>query len=165
LTKVAACAVGIGAIAVLAAGCGESTTSYNAPTVSNSAIQTDSQGHTVTAPAVSATPAGSSAAAAAAGCGKPSCDTTLNISTDPTQLAFVPTTLTAPPGKVTIVMKNASAIPHSVAIQAPGDVAGAIVNQGQTSTTTATLKAGTYQYYCTVPGHKEAGMVGTLTVS
>jgi uncharacterized cupredoxin-like copper-binding protein len=25
--------------------------------------------------------------------------------------------------------------------------------------------AGTYQFYCAEPGHKEAGMVGTLTVS
>ena len=165
LTKAAACAVGIGAIAVVAAGCGSTSTSYNAPTVSNSAIQTDSSGKTITAPAASASAGGSGAPAAAAGCGKPVCDTTLNIATDPTQLAYIPTTLTAPAGKVTIIMKNASAIPHSVAIQAPGDVAGAVVNQGQTSTTTATLKAGTYQYYCTVPGHRQAGMVGTLTVS
>jgi plastocyanin len=162
LTKAAACAVAIGAIAVVATGCGESTTSYNAPTVSNSAIQTDSSGHTISAPNPSATPAGT---AAAAGCGKPVCNTTLKLDTDATALAFVPTSLTAPPGKITIVMKNDSAIPHSVAIDAPGAVAGQIVNQGGTSTATATLKAGSYQYYCTVPGHKAAGMVGTLTVT
>ena len=77
----------------------------------------------------------------------------------------MPTALTAPAGKITIIMKNDSAIQHSVAIKAPGDVPGQIVNQGQTSTTTATLKAGSYQYYCTVPGHEAAGMVGTLTVT
>jgi plastocyanin len=163
LTKAAACAVGIGAIAIIATGCGESTTSYNAPTVSNSAIQTDSQGHTISAPNATAAPSGS-AAAQAKGCGKPVCDTTLKIGTDATALAFVPTSLTAPAGKVTIVMTNDSAIPHSVAIDAPGATAGAVVNQGGTSTTTATLKAGSYQYYCTVPGHRAAGMVGTLTV-
>jgi plastocyanin len=162
LTKAVACSVAIGAITVVAAGCGTSSTSYNAPTVTNSAIQTDSQGHTITAPAA-ATPTASGAAAA--GCGKPVCDTTLNIGTDATQLAFVPTSLTAPAGKVTIIMKNDSAIPHSVAIEAPGATAGAIVNQGQTSKTTATLKAGTYPYFCTVPGHRQAGMVGTLTVT
>jgi plastocyanin len=164
VTKAAACSVAIGAIAVVAAGCGSSTTSYNAPTVTNSAIQTNSQGQTetVTTPVAAAAQGGSSPAA---GCGKPTCDTTLALDTDPTQLAFVPTTLTAPAGKITINMKNDSAIQHSVAIKAPGAVAGQIVNQGQTSTATATLKAGTYQYYCTVPGHAQAGMVGTLTVT
>jgi len=162
LTKAVACSVAIGAIAVVAAGCASSSTSYNAPTVTNSAIQTDSSGKTITAPAAAAAAGG---AAPAAGCGKPVCDTTLTIGTDPTNLAFVPTSLTAPAGKVTIIMTNNSAIPHSVAIEAPGDVQGAIVNQGQTSKTTAVLKAGSYTYFCTVPGHRQAGMVGTLTVS
>jgi plastocyanin len=162
-TKAAACSVAIGAIAVLAAGCGSADTSNNAPTVTNSAIQTNSQGQTVTAPAAAAAPSGSSSAPA--GCGKPSCNTTLSLDTDPTLLAFVPTSLTAPAGKVTINMKNDSAIPHSVAIDAPGNVPGKVVNQGQMSTTTATLKAGSYTYYCTVPGHRQAGMVGTLTVT
>jgi plastocyanin len=35
---------------------------------------------------------------------------------------------------------------------------------GKVSTVTVTLKKGTYEYYCPVPGHKEAGMKGTLTV-
>lgn len=91
--------------------------------------------------------------------------TTLQLGTDPNALAFVPTTLTAPAGKVTIVLTNDSAIQHSIAIKAPGDVPGQVVSQGQMSTTTATLKAGTYQYYCTVPGHAQSGMVGTLTVT
>jgi len=160
VTKAAACAVAIGAIAVVAVGCGSSSTSYNAPTVSNSAIQTNSQGQTETLTTPSAAAQQGTAASS-----KPGAPTTLHIDTDPTQLAFVPTSLTAPAGKITIIMKNDSAIQHSVAIDAPGDVPGQIVNQGQTSTTTATLKAGSYTYYCTVPGHRQAGMVGTLTVT
>jgi len=160
VTKAAACAVAIGAVAVVAVGCGVSSTSYNAPTVTNSAIQTNSQGQTETLTTASAAAQQGTAASS-----KPGGPTTLNIATDPVQLAFVPTALTAPAGKITIVMKNDSPIQHSVAIKAPGDVPGQIVNQGQTSTTTATLKAGSYQYYCTVPGHEAAGMVGTLTVT
>jgi plastocyanin len=91
--------------------------------------------------------------------------TTLHLATDPNALAFVPTTLTAPAGKVTLVLTDDSAIQHSIAIKAAGDVPGQIVNQGEMSTTTATLAPGTYQYYCTVPGHAAAGMVGTLTVT
>lgn len=93
------------------------------------------------------------------------CATTLHITTSAQQLAFVPTHLTAPEGRITIVMTDTSSIDHSVAIDAPGAVPGQIVNPGQVSTTTATLGPGSYQYYCTVPGHREAGMVGTLTVT
>ena len=82
-----------------------------------------------------------------------------------TTTAAASTSQTAPAGKVTIVLTNDSAIQHSIAIKAPGDVPGQVVSQGQMSTTTATLKAGTYQYYCTVPGHAQSGMVGTLTVT
>jgi len=95
----------------------------------------------------------------------PQSGTTLHLGTDPNALAFVPTTLTAPARKVTIILTDDSAIQHSIAIKAPGDVAGQIVNPGQTSTTTATLTPGTYQYYCTVPGHAQSGTVGTLTVT
>lgn len=62
VTKAAACSVAIGAIAVVGVGCGTSSTSYNAPTVTNSAVQTNSQGQTetVTTPAAAAAQGGSS---------------------------------------------------------------------------------------------------------
>lgn len=90
--------------------------------------------------------------------------TTLALQADPTgQLKYVETKLTAKPGKITIKLTNASAVPHDVAIDgAPG--ASEVVQDGGTSELTVTLPAGTYQYYCTVPGHRQAGMVGTLTV-
>ncbi len=161
LTKAAACAIAIGAIAITASGCGSANTSANAPTVQNSAVQTNAQGQTISTPSASASTGG----AAAAGCGKPVCSTTLKLETDPINLAFAVTSLSAPAGKVTIVMTNMSPIQHNIAIDVPGAVQGKIVSKGGVSTATATLKAGTYQYYCAVPGHRAAGMQGTLTVS
>ena len=62
-------------------------------------------------------------------------------------------------------MKNPSALPHDVAIEGNGvDVKGKTVTQGGTSTVSATLKAGTYTFYCSVDSHRQAGMEGTLTV-
>ena len=84
---------------------------------------------------------------------------------DPSQLKFNQDALSAAPGKVTIVMKNPSALQHNVAIEGNGvDAAGQIVGQGGTSKATATLKAGTYTFYCAVDGHRAAGMQGTLTI-
>ena len=38
-----------------------------------------------------------------------------------------------------------------------------LIAQGKTSTSVE-LAAGTYTFFCTVPGHREAGMVGTLQI-
>jgi uncharacterized cupredoxin-like copper-binding protein len=38
------------------------------------------------------------------------------------------------------------------------------IQDGGTATLTVDLPAGTYEYYCDVPGHRQAGMIGTLTV-
>ena len=90
---------------------------------------------------------------------------TLSLQADPSQLKFDKSALSAKPGKVTIVMKNPSTLPHDVAIEGNGvDVTGKTVTQGGTSTATATLKAGTYTFYCSVDSHRQAGMEGTLTV-
>jgi uncharacterized cupredoxin-like copper-binding protein len=92
----------------------------------------------------------------------------LKLSADPGgQLRFTASTLTAKPGKVTLVMANPSSagMEHGIAVDGNGvDSDGPIVEPGGTSTTTVSLKEGTYSYYCPVPGHRQAGMVGTLTV-
>jgi plastocyanin len=90
---------------------------------------------------------------------------TLQLAASPTQIAFDTTQLTSEPGKVTIDFDNPAAIEHDVAIeQGDKEIAkSALVTEGKTSVT-ADLAPGTYTFLCTVPGHAEAGMEGTLTV-
>jgi plastocyanin len=90
---------------------------------------------------------------------------TLQLAADPTQIAFDTTTLSSKPGKVTIEFDNPSAIEHDVAIEKGGEelAKSALVTEGKTSVS-ADLEPGTYTFLCTVPGHAEAGMEGTLTV-
>jgi uncharacterized cupredoxin-like copper-binding protein len=90
----------------------------------------------------------------------------LKLAADPGgQLKFDKTSLTADAGKVTIEMKNDSKIPHDISIDGKGvDEKGKDVTGGGTSTVTATLKPGSYIFYCAVPGHRQGGMEGTLTV-
>jgi plastocyanin len=88
---------------------------------------------------------------------------TLSIPADPTgALAYAFGKATATPGKVTFVMPNPSPIQHNIALK--GDGNGAIVGTGGKSNFSVTLKKGTYEYYCQVPGHEAGGMKGTLTV-
>lgn len=91
--------------------------------------------------------------------------TTLKLAASPTALAFDKKSLTAKAGEVTVDFDNPSPIPHNVVIEADGkELAGfEPIAEGEESET-ADLKAGTYTFYCSVPGHREAGMEGTLTV-
>ena len=75
---------------------------------------------------------------------------------------FASTMATAKAGKLEIVMPNPSSVQHNIAIQ--GGETGPVIGQGQESKISPTLKAGEYQYLCTVPGHAAGGMKGTLTV-
>ena len=87
----------------------------------------------------------------------------LTIPADATgALAFQYGKATAPAGKVTVSMPNPAPIQHDISIQGVGK--GPVVGTGGTSTFTATLKPGSYTFLCTVPGHAQAGMKGTLTV-
>ncbi len=90
----------------------------------------------------------------------------LEIDADPTgQLKFLASTATATPGSVTLRMANKSSVSHDIAIEGGGlNQLGKIVTNGGVSTVTATLKPGKYTFYCSVPGHRAAGMLGTLTV-
>jgi plastocyanin len=92
---------------------------------------------------------------------------TLKFEADPNgELAYTSTSETAKAGKVTVEFKNPQALTHDVAIEdSSGKEVGAteLIASGS-DTTTVDLKPGTYTYFCTVPGHREAGMEGTLTV-
>ena len=91
--------------------------------------------------------------------------TTLQLAASPTKIAYDTTELTAKAGKVTIDFDNPAAIEHDVAIEKDGkEIAkSALISEGKTSVTRE-LEPGTYTFLCTVPGHAEAGMEGTLTV-
>ncbi|MDQ6749913.1 MAG: plastocyanin/azurin family copper-binding protein [Actinomycetota bacterium] len=91
---------------------------------------------------------------------------TLEIDAFPSgDLKFVPIAATAKPGKVLVKSLNKSSVGHNIAVQGPGAMqAGAVVQGGATSQVTVDLKPGTYTFLCTVPGHEQAGMKGTLTV-
>ena len=86
------------------------------------------------------------------------------IPADPQRLAFARAEVSAPAGTITLRMPNPSETPHNIAIDEPSPVEGDVVGKGGVSQITAELPAGSYEYYCSVPGHREAGMVGTLTV-
>ncbi|HWI95535.1 MAG TPA: plastocyanin/azurin family copper-binding protein [Solirubrobacterales bacterium] len=92
---------------------------------------------------------------------------TLEFEADPSgELAYTSTSETAKAGKVTVAFKNPQSLTHDVAIEdSSGKEVGAteLIADGS-DTTSVDLKPGTYTYFCTVPGHREAGMEGTLTV-
>lgn len=66
VTKAAACVLAIGAIGIVAAGCGSANTDANAPTVANTAVQTNAQGDTISSASSSAAPAGTSSGSSSA---------------------------------------------------------------------------------------------------
>jgi plastocyanin len=90
---------------------------------------------------------------------------TLKLSASPTDLAFNTTSLSSKPGKVTIDFDNPAALEHNVAIEQNGEqiAVSETLAEGKTSVS-ADLAPGTYTYLCTIPGHAEAGMEGTLVV-
>ena len=92
---------------------------------------------------------------------------TLKLAANPAgQLAYDTKQLSAKAGKVTIDMTNMSPVEHDVAVAQGTSVVGQTpVFTGGSKSVTLTLKPGTYTFYCTVPGHRQAGMEGTLTVS
>ena len=89
----------------------------------------------------------------------------LQLAADPSgKLKFTTSKLSAKAGTVTIDFSNQSSVPHAVAVEGHGvDKDGQTITKGS-NTLTVKLKPGTYEFYCPVDGHKQAGMEGTLTV-
>jgi uncharacterized cupredoxin-like copper-binding protein len=109
------------------------------------------------------------------------------VAADPTLLQYQQTSLTVPAEQeTTITFNNPSAVPHNWVLVEPGQeqavataaaatngdptgidgviTGGAPIASSSEPITIPALEAGEYPYICTVPGHYQAGMVGTLTV-
>lgn len=91
---------------------------------------------------------------------------TVTFEADPSALAYTQTDVTAKAGNATIEFDNPSSTGHDVVIEdeSGSEVARTDIVTDTTTSTTADLKPGTYTFFCSVPGHREAGMEGTLTV-
>lgn len=145
------------AAGVLVAGCGSSSSSSTSSTTESSAA----------APATTSTAASSSSAAGASTPAPSGAAQVLKLAADPSGgLSYNTTALTAHPGKVTIEFTNSAPIEHNVTVASgAGATEGATPTfSGATKSITLNLKAGTYSFYCSVPGHRQAGMQGTLKV-
>jgi plastocyanin len=146
------------AVVLALAGCGsssKSTSSSSAPAGGTEAPTTSSAAP-ATSPSTSTTPAATSGGASTV---------SLAANTEG-QLKFDKTSLTAKAGSVTIAFTNQSSIPHNVTVaSSSGSTVGSTVTfSGGSKTLTVSLKPGTYKFFCSVPGHRQAGMEGTLTV-
>jgi plastocyanin len=82
-------------------------------------------------------------------------------------LKFEPGSLSAKAGEITITMTNPDGnnLPHDIALEGDGvNETGEVVQPGGTSEVKATVKPGTYTFFCSVGSHRQNGMEGTLTV-
>ncbi len=136
-------------VALALTGCGSSNTSS-----------------TSTSPPSSTSAATTSASAPASSEGQ-SASSTLAVAANPEgQLKFDKSALSAKAGKVTIDFTNTSSLGHNMTVEsAAGKVEGSTPTfSGGSKTVTLNLKPGTYKFFCSVPGHRMAGMEGSLTV-
>jgi plastocyanin len=146
------------AVALGISACGGSSGSSSSSSSAAATPPASSSTATSPPPTPSTSAASSSATASSA----------LSVAADPTgALKFTKSTLIAKAGAITISFTNKSPLAHNLTVQqgTNGPVLGATPTfTGGTKTLKLTLEAGTYTYYCSVPGHRAAGMQGTLTV-
>jgi plastocyanin len=90
---------------------------------------------------------------------------TLELAAEPAAIAYDKTKLSSKPGEVTIDFSNPAPLQHDVVISEDDRILAQsdLISDSQTSVS-AELAPGSYVFYCSVPGHREAGMQGTLSV-
>jgi plastocyanin len=137
---------------------GATATTQSSSSATAATPATSAPASTPTATTGSPAPASSPAAGAT---------TKLKLAANPAgQLAYDTKQLSAKAGTVTIEMTNMSPIEHDVAVSEGSKILGQTpIFSGGTKSVTLKLKPGTYTFFCTVPGHRQAGMEGTLSVS
>jgi plastocyanin len=162
------------AVALVFAGCAQDSTDT---TDDNPAMQEQVMKGTA---AEGASAAAGSAATDKTGSSMKSTDTTrtpakggtsgtkVALAADPTgALKYNTTSLNAGAGDVTIAFQNKSSVPHNVTITGSGNKklgATADISGSSAVLKLKGVKAGTYTFFCSIPGHEQAGMKGTLTV-
>ena len=132
------------------AGCGSSSSSSSSASTAAEAPTTSSAATSTSAPAT--TSGGSSK---------------VSLEANPEgQLEYNTKSLSAKAGKVSVDFTNSSSLPHNVTIESSsGEKVGATPTfSGGSKSLSVSLKPGTYKFFCSVPGHRQAGMEGTLTV-
>ncbi len=79
-------------------------------------------------------------------------------------IAFEPNEFTiAADTDVVVALPNEGGLEHNFVIDELG-IESELAPSGGSTTVTINAPAGTYEFYCSIPGHRKAGMVGTLTV-
>jgi plastocyanin len=119
----------------------------------------DDNSTTAASTPASTTPAGGGTASAGG--------STVDISTPSGgTLAFDQKDVSAKAGTVTIDFDNKQPVPHDVKVEDSSgkELGGTDLTTSGTANATVDLQPGTYTFFCSVPGHREAGMEGTLTV-
>lgn len=81
------------------------------------------------------------------------------------EFKFTPSTDTVAKG-TKITFKNAGHVGHDLKLAHAGKVVAGtrVIQSGQSASFTVNLPPGTYQMFCSVPGHEQAGMKGTIVV-
>jgi plastocyanin len=139
-------------MALAFAGCGGSSSKSSTESTPSVATPTTASSAATSTPASPSATGGSS----------------LSLAADPEgQLKFDKSSLTAKAGTVKLTFTNASSLAHNVTVESSaGASVGATPSfQGGSKTVSLKLQPGTYKFYCSVPGHRQAGMEGTLTVN
>lgn len=93
----------------------------------------------------------------------PEAPASVMLSVSGKEFNFEPSTLSAESGDVRVSFHNAGVMEHDFTIK--GTTLTIAATAGQTATGSASLDPGTYTYLCSIPGHDNAGMTGTLTVT
>jgi plastocyanin len=147
-SRLTALMLGVGLLVL--AGCGSSSTGTSSSTTAATQTTTVSGNSTSTSTTSSTAPSSA-----------------LSLAANPEgQLAYDKKSLAANAGKVSIDFTNTSPLDHNVTIESSThQILGSTPTfAGGSKVLTVDLKPGTYKFFCSVPGHRMAGMEGTLTV-
>ncbi|MGK2877524.1 MAG: plastocyanin/azurin family copper-binding protein [Solirubrobacterales bacterium] len=155
----------VAALAIVFAGCAQDSTDT---TDENPAMQEEVMKGTAAESAAKAGAAQSSTGTTPAEATGGTDGTKLALAADPSgALKYNTKQLNAKPGNITITFTNKSTTPHDVVVETEaGKTLGESedVTEGSVKLVLKDVKAGTYTFYCSLPGHRQAGMEGTLTV-